>query len=165
VLKSTLTLNQLLISSKNFRADSNPVKRVVIVDYVINVRSKTLLVKAQAFGQAEQRLYPMNIQFVGVEFSQSPKPGYIQHKDEHGNVVYFKQLTGDNKVQIRCQCKSFYFDYQYWDKKVSALFGPPFPTYTRKTTTYPERNPRHLPGLCKHLRVLVDMLRSRGLLK
>lgn len=65
-------------------------------------------------------------------------------------------------VKCRCGCLEFYFTWSYYNKVNNVLFGGPVRKYVRKTTTYPERNPRHLPGFCKHLmRILVAMKKNR----
>lgn len=62
-------------------------------------------------------------------------------------------------------CRDFYFTWQWWDRQNAALFGPSFPRYKRKTTWWPERNPGHFPGLCKHLIGFVEKLKSTGILR
>lgn len=53
--------------------------------------------------------------------------------------------------RIRCTCHDFYFTFGWWDYNEGALAGPRPKPYRRKTTWWPERNPQHVPGLCKHI--------------
>lgn len=102
--KSFLTLHDLIESGKKLRTNINPVKKVELTDFKVNPRSKTLLVRSQAQGMAENRLYPMSMQFTNVEFSETPQKGFLPHKDDKGTLVYFKPVGMDNKVQVRCAC-------------------------------------------------------------
>jgi hypothetical protein len=63
-----------------------------------------------------------------------------------------------NDVKIRCDCKDFYFTWWYYTNKYNSLSGAPFKKYKRKTDYYPERNPKHVPGMCKHLITLIKYL-------
>lgn len=68
-------------------------------------------------------------------------------------------------VRVRCSCKAFYFYYSYWDKQNQTLSGPNPTPYVRKTTYLPEKNPRHIPGICKHLVRLAIVLRNEKLIQ
>ena len=65
-----------------------------------------------------------------------------------------------NYVQLRCSCPDHYFMWVAWNKENKILLGKAPPRYVRKTTTYPERNPGKIPGICKHLIGLFDRLKK-----
>lgn len=65
-------------------------------------------------------------------------------------------------VRVRCSCPDFFFCYAFYNKMHKALAGGVLRNYTRKTTTRPERNSIHTPGVCKHLiRQFITMRNSK----
>lgn len=81
----------------------------------------------------------------------------VQDGSKNNHIIHKPDLTKDD-VQIRCTCPSFRFSYAYQDKQQKALFGRNFPPYHRKTKNRPPRNPRNLPGICKHIIVAMENL-------
>ena len=73
--------------------------------------------------------------------------------------------VGDfHPVSVNCDCQEFRFSWAEYNKKQKALIGGKVKPYTRKTTTRPDRNPLHTPGVCKHIFALLKALESEGLL-
>ena len=96
--------------------------------------------------------YKCFLYILDVEYSNKAKLGYRKLSD-HKNVFITPIL--DNRIQVFCQCPDYYFTWSYWNWKNHCHFGRRPRKYIRKTTTYPERNPKHVPGMCKHLLHLV----------
>jgi hypothetical protein len=71
----------------------------------------------------------------------------------YNNKVWEVQKPNMYKTpcRVRCTCHDFYFTWGWWDYAIGCLAGPRPKPYRRKTSTYPERNPQHIPGLCKHI--------------
>lgn len=153
------TLKELRDSALQHRPSFNPVGRVEIHDATVNSRSKQLSFKGLVLGS---KAYPILLVFNGIDFSDDPHPDYpLRIEQLKGIYIYAKHPSiSKSSCQLRCQCPDFYFTWQYYDKQVKALAGSPFKKYTRKTTTYPERNPDHLPGYCKHIEGFVKKLAS-----
>lgn len=160
------TLATLISSTKKAREKMNQVKKVEILQIKPVVQTNQLYVKAQAQGISLPKLYQLTLVFSGITYSQTQTTKTPLTADlGHGNKVYLEQPTLSHKVQARCSCHDYYFMWQYYNRQEKALFGKAFPKYIRKTDHLPERNPDHVPGLCKHLIVLVDKLAKAGLLK
>jgi hypothetical protein len=60
-----------------------------------------------------------------------------------------------DKVYVRCGCDGFYFYFSWANKKHKALAGTTMRPYVRKTPPpplgLPYKNPKEIPGCCKHL--------------
>ena len=67
----------------------------------------------------------------------------------------------DTPVRVSCSCPDFYFTFSEWNYEENSLYGRRRKKYTRKTFDRPERNIYHIPGLCKHLvnlkQILLDL--------
>lgn len=153
------TLSELRATALEHRpAGFLPVKRVEIHDVTPNIRSKQLGFKGVVLGT---KAYPILVVFNGIEYQDHPDREHpLQIDLKHGEKVYCSRPSmSKTPVQVRCQCPDFYFTWQFYDQKVKALAGGKFPKYVRKTTHYPERNPGHLPGYCKHLEGFISKLR------
>lgn len=73
-----------------------------------------------------------------------------------------------NPVRVHCACKSFYFFFSWEDMINEALYGRHPKPYERKThpgdpNYKPPVNPAEIPGVCKHLILLIRSLRDSGL--
>lgn len=80
-------------------------------------------------------------------------PTYCITVEGLGNFVVStpdKDSTLFSGVVVR-NCKDYYFTGSYWNFRNGCQWGPPAKPYIRKTTTYPERNPQHVPFMCKHI--------------
>ncbi len=121
------------------------------------IQNKTLTVKGEARGT---KIYLLVVTFYNVDYSRErdgSHPLFVRPK--LGEPFFMSPLSeGQNPVQVRCTCPWFRFAFAHWDKQSKALSGPAFAAYIRKTTTRPEVNPSHLPGICKHLISLFDKL-------
>jgi hypothetical protein len=142
-----MTTQQLLQNTNKVHPDS-----------ILNGRSGTGM-RVVAFKKTKFKGTKV-IEYFGTIMSQYEQRGY-------STIIWFQGLKDVDKdipnldkttVRVRCSCKNFYFMFEYWNKVNNSLAGGPHKTYVRKTTTYPERNPEHLPGMCKHLvRILISM--------
>lgn len=135
----------------------NAVTRININDATTNTRAKQLSFQGVVTGTSA---YSVLVRFNGVSYSEAPDKEHDLSIDKgHGVYLYAARPSfSRSDVQVRCQCKDFYFTWQYYDRQVKALAGPPFPKYVRKTDNYPERNPLHVPGYCKHIEGMVRRL-------
>lgn len=67
-------------------------------------------------------------------------------------------------VGVYCDCEDYMMRFAAFNIQNKCHLGPPPPPYTRKTTTRPEANPSHVPGMCKHLLKVVDETQRVGIL-
>ena len=96
----------------------------------------------------ENERYPLEITFYDVDVEDNEKPN-----------------TDRNPVRVRCNCPAYYFYFSHYNWREKAHVGTKPKQYKRKTSHIPERNPRHLPGVCKHLIAFVEILIRSGEVK
>lgn len=154
------TLNQIYSGNETLGHQSGPERRVGILSTNPIFKNKSLIIKAQASGT---KLYQLTLILHGLDYSDDRTPGSIP-VHHVGDVKYMKPFSSSGRVQCRCSCDDFYYTYWYYDKQNKALVGPAMKPYIRKTTNRPERNPAHVPGMCKHLRTLVKKLSKEGII-
>ena len=80
---------------------------------------------------------------------------------------YIRPISLSSKeVKVRCDCHDFRWRFAYYDDIHQALYGATPPPYTRVPgSTRGPVNPRHLPGLCKHLMAAFRQLHNYGYFK
>lgn len=110
--------------------------------------------------QSTMALYGIEI----VEETDNKHPVRIQYQ---GDDFFAEKFSyAGTPVRIRCSCPDFFFTGAYWVKhNIDALYGGALKQYTRKTETRPERNPQHIPMMCKHLIALTEYMKNSGFMK
>lgn len=153
---SDLVKNALQLRPQGF----NPTGKAEIHDVTVSRKSKQLIIKGAVRGS---KLYPIVVIFNGMEFVDAPDLDHPLSIDlSHGNYIYCNKPSMEHtSVQVRCQCPDYYFTWQYYNKSDKALAGGAFPKYQRKTDYWPERNPLHISGYCKHVHQFVNTLKSK----
>ena len=152
--KPVLTISQMMEAVNN-RGEP---RYVSILKTTPLVGNKTLSVKGEARGE---KGYPVTATFYNVDYSMEKDEAHpLTVRAEKGHQAYMEQIVeSQHPVQVRCQCPDYRHTYAHWNKQQKALSGRAFPSYERKTTWMPERNPKHQPGICKHLIGLFERLR------
>jgi len=126
-------------------------------------RNRAIIVQGESYGT---KMYQLTLTFYKVDFSleeDAKHPLSVSLGD--GQYVWSEQLlVRKHPVQIRCSCPDFRWTWGHWDHIVSALSGPDWPAYVRKTNRGP-RNPLKVPGLCKHVVGLMEVMQKQRILK
>lgn len=127
------------------------------------LQNKTLTIKAEARGT---KVYPMVLVFYNVDYSLEKDGSHsLSVRPRLGEPFFMAPISeGVNPIQVRCGCPFFKFAWAHWNHASKALSGAPLPTYTRKTTTRPEVNVLHAPGVCKHIIGFFNRLHSDRIL-
>lgn len=95
--------------------------------------------------------------------ADSSESGHFLIHTKHGSFAVEQFDWIKQPVKVRCSCRDFYFRFAAWNHQKGALFGRIPPKYVRKTTTRPEVNPKHIPGICKHIQLAAKVLiNSKG---
>jgi len=133
------------------------------VQYMSYIGMKMLHVKSLSSSNGHQ--YKQALQFNGVAFESQDTDSNVTFAASDG-VDYHVQpleLTNHN-VKVRCNCMDFHYRFANYNSQDKSLVGKPPPPYVRKTDR-PPVNPDQVPGMCKHLLKLVEMLQRYGLIK
>lgn len=156
------TLASLITSTTKVRDKQYPTNAVMNVDYKYVLQNKQLYIKSNVVPWSTDRKIPFALSMIidrvqTTEVGNAPFNEIIYYYLNPKEKILLKKPSFDNTCRVRCQCKDFYFMWSYYDQKNKALVGTHKP-YIRLTDTYPERNPTHSPGLCKHLLVFIKKL-------
>ena len=130
--------------------------RVVSLDFTPYVGVRTLF--ASGVVQGETARYNSMILFTGVKFHKEHDPGTVELV-KGGRADYFEPVDPrDSQVRVRCNCPDFYYRFNFYDARASALFGK-----SAKAPSSPRpANPRRMPGICKHLMAMAEEVLRTG---
>lgn len=129
--------------------------------------TKTCLVKLQAWGVTQNSLHQVTLLFGDCEILVGEQEvslwDYfkVEYKDQ---VYYIKKFDKfRNPLTSRCSCRDYFYTWGWYNYyNAHCLYGPPPRPYKKKTNR-PPRNPRGIPGICKHLYNAWDFLKGNGL--
>lgn len=160
------TLDELFQSSVD--AFPNTTKRQHVVDQVeiedINFTPylgvRTLLVRAASLN--ENRQYKTMILFRNVNYRPQGEGRLIQI-ERAGRQYFLEQLEANgNDVLLRCSCPDFNWRFQHFNFEDRSLYGRDREPYDGQP---PPANPQEMPGMCKHLMKLVEVLTAGGVIE
>lgn len=123
---------------------------------------RTLLIRSAAFNEENGHHYNPIILFKQVNFNpqQNIVPFVAADNDQHYQVQ--KLSLNNTHVLLRCECKDFFWRFNYYDHLDRSLWG-------RKRKPYEalwnpgSANPMEMPGMCKHLMKMAQTLQEIGL--
>jgi hypothetical protein len=111
--------------------------------------------------------YPVTIKVV-TEFSKDNDLGATKEfpflTGSRQSPKFSKIPIDTSNAVIKCSCQAHRFSYEYYNSKAGVNIGRPR-GYKRKTTTRPEVNPHHTPGMCKHITTVCQHLEKSKLIK
>lgn len=135
--------------------------RVQQLDLVPYVGTQMLHVRAITTGNSGQQ-YQQAIQLLRVKFESAKTPENVEISAVDGKTYYIQPIDLNNhNVKVRCNCLDFYHRFAHYNHSDKSIVGRAPVPYQRKTTTRPEVNPDHVPGMCKHLIKVVERLRTQ----
>ena len=153
------TLNNFPSPRKQDASRVQVSKTVIIPSY----DDESLTIKAVT--RTKNKKYKTNIIFDDVEFLDDKKPAAAVVIGPDGDEYYFKKIPlNRSDVKVSCTCLDFYYRFAVWNYADDSLIGNPPPPYV-KVTDSPPQNPRHLPGVCKHIIKVMDKLMSQRMFK
>lgn len=123
---------------------------------------KTLYIKGLA--QNEGREYRPMINFRQVNYNDRKNSVKFYASDNMPYEIEKISLT-ENDITVRCDCPDFRFRFAYYNFLDSSLYGRKPQKYIRKTENFPPANPSGLPGMCKHLIKLQEVLQKAKIFK
>jgi len=111
--------------------------------------------------------------------------GFIRNESKHYNtIILFKNINynknevriiasdnlkynfgkislENNDMMIRCNCKDFYYRFNYYNHLDKSLYGVKMSKYYGEGNK--PANPLELPGMCKHIIATAKVLKDSGL--
>lgn len=135
--------------------------RVQRIDLIPYVGTQMLHVRAISAGSSG-RQYQQAIQLLRVKFEPAKTNENVEILATNGKTYYVQPIDLNNhNVKVRCNCLDFYHRFAHYNHGDKSIVGRAPVPYQRKTTTRPEVNPDHVPGMCKHLIKVVERLRTQ----
>lgn len=120
------------------------------------VGMKTLFVKAEA--RNEDRHYNPIILFKNVNYGGTG----VKLRASDGLDYQFGRLSLESTdVLLRCNCNDFKWRFNYYNWVDKSLYGTKRSKY--ESLGGPPANPKHLPGMCKHLMKTTHVLMDAGI--
>ena len=127
---------------------------------------RTLFVKGLA--QSEGHEYNPMIQFKGVNYKTAGNNSItetVKLYADDGMLYELERLSLDGtQVNLRCNCPDFRWRFSYYNSLDGSLYGrkpAPYKAEGRR----PPANPKEMPGVCKHLIKLQEVLQQTNLFK
>ena len=125
---------------------------------------RTLFVKGVAKNIDKGTEHAPMILFKNVKYHNSKNQNLAEIVASNGRNYFFERLRGSQDVVLRCNCRDFFWRFNYEDFKDRSLYGRVRRKYEAKDNPGAS-NPKELPGMCKHLIKLVRHLNNAGLLE
>lgn len=161
---TTKSNNGLIKSTKKLRDSQREVKKLVSVQVKPSIKEKKIRIFAETTAITEgYSKYNQVIIYDNVNFSDTKSEKFkIPVKLANGKKKYAEvPNSSTHPTKNRCSCLDFKFTWNYYDKTKEVLHGRPMPPPPGQ----PIRNPKKVPGLCKHLLQLVNYLYSKKIIK
>lgn len=129
------------------------------------VGTKSVLISLRAWGVTQASLHNITLLFSGVDIKTEDPQSTNYFQIQYDGKMYWIQKLDKfrHPLTSRCTCADEFFTFAWWKAQAGCLYGPRPRPYQRKTTTYPQRNPQHLIGCCKHVYNAWEVLRNSGL--
>lgn len=144
----------------------NATNEVVInnIQYIPYIGTKFLHVKSTS--QSNGHAYHQAMQFMKVVFEPEDTEENVTDIATDGTEFHCQPIElANHNCKVRCSCLDFYYRFAFHNSGDNSIVGRAPPLYHRKTTNRPPANPSAVPGLCKHLLKLVEILQGSGLVK
>jgi hypothetical protein len=165
-LNETSTIHQLKSTVNVFfdtpRDQKSRQVQVMNKVYVPFIEDSQLLIKANT--KTTGNTYTTSILFNDVKFVE-PDTRFAIEILTKGDKLYILPIKRrESDVLVSCTCLDFYYMFSVWNHKDTSLYGDAPEPYIKKTDS-PLRNPRRVPGVCKHILRLSDILIQERVLK
>ena len=160
------SLNQLIQSTDagfdtDRRLSATDTTSVVNID-LVPARGK-LTAKAAVRG-SENKVYQVLIQFQTVKYTPPANTDRVTFVAQEQTYAISPIDVGNTNVKVRCQCLDFRFRFAMINSADGSLFGNRPPIYRPVPgSNRGSANPSKTPGICKHIKTLMDELESGGL--
>jgi len=155
--------------AKSANASNINIGQMDIVPYVgtkvLDIKGAAQNTNSQTKGQSTSMHYPKII-FNNVEFEEEDTANNISFKAKDGNEYHVSPIVlTQNTVRVSCDCLDFKWRFQYYNVTDRSAAIPKAPKPYQPTTNKGPVNPAKVPGVCKHIIALVDVLKKSRLVR
>lgn len=160
------SLNQLIQKTDSgFDSDRrlNATDTTSVVDVTLLPQKGTLMAKAKVRG-SQNKVYDTYIQFQGITYNPPSTQDRVTFVSNEQTYAIVPIDVGNNNVKVRCTCLDFRFRFAMINSADGSLYGPRPPIYRPVPgSEHGAANPAKVPGICKHIKTLMDELQTGGL--
>lgn len=123
-----------------------------------------LLIKGTVVNTNKGSKYETSVLFEQVNYTNENDRNAVELKGPD-NSAFFIEPLDVNKIdaKVSCTCMDFHFRFALWNYSKGTLLGQKPEPYQRKTDSRPEANPKHSPGVCKHLIKTIEEIQNNQL--
>ncbi len=127
--------------------------------------ARGLQVNAQARSNTHD--YAPSILFLDVAYDPDETAGGTSFTGSDGKVRHMQPIDLTmSTCKVKCNCLDFFYRFAQTNYDDDALLGKKPPLYKRVPgSTRDSANPQHVPGVCRHLIKVVELLRRYGMVK
>ena len=121
----------------------------------------TLFLKTETVN--EGRYYNSLVLVKGVQYREQLEPGLIEITASDGQHYRFPRPSlADSDVLVYCECADFNWRFRHFNHLDRSLYGRDRKKYEAQHNPG-SANPLELPGACKHIMKMVEVLHNGGL--
>lgn len=155
------TVAQLYKSAKNSGLSKLPydLKKVHLFDVEIFEDSILFKFPVKSFTY-ENTVYQTNVLFKDVKFTDEEhykRDRNVARTKLDGVWYYFVKPTVNSYVQVSCTCLNYCYTWAFPNARYGNHYGP-LPVLPKPKGVRPPRNPKKLPGMCKHCKQVFNGL-------
>lgn len=137
---------------------------VTTTEFIPYIGMKTLHIRSHTRSNGHD--HQQAVQFLNVAFANGDSDSVVTIEATDGTETSLIPINlATHNIKCRCTCMDFRFRFANYNSSDKALVGRPPPPYVRKTTTRPPVNPMQVPGVCKHILKLIQVLQQQGVVK
>lgn len=116
--------------------------------------------------QGKTNKYQSIVFFRNVDYQEEDTPNNLTFKDAKEDVYHIAPINlASSNCQVRCTCPDFRWTFSVQLQSNDSLYGDGPPLYQKKDPDHAPRNPRNIPGVCKHIMAFVDELNAMGVFR
>lgn len=150
-------------AKRNFRDYPDPV--IKFLEVRVFPENYQVVFRSQIDSMSGPHMYEAIVMFSRLALKDTKEKGYVPVQDiKTRQTYYIVPATFNTPINIKCSCTDFRHTWETDLYKKGALVGKPR-KYKRKTTYWPERNPKHVLGFCKHINAVLQVLLKSGTLR
>jgi hypothetical protein len=163
----SLTLKELLENTRSLSGNREKKAEEIkiyglefIREWSKESRHNNLVIKALVSSSNKEENYHLRFAVDGIRLLKEVWDKY--HIPVNGGKLFTRPVSmSKDRVLCSCDCRDYNFRFALLNKERGGLYGPEPEPYEKKTNR-PAVN--SLPGVCKHLFLLSEMLKKQGVL-